>query len=486
MKLNRPVARVLVVDDEPGIRQTLRMILTYENYEVFEAADAEQALALLEEKPAIDVLLLDVKLPGRSGLEVLAEVRKRPFPPEVVMISGHGTIQTAVESTKLGAFDFLEKPLERERVLLSLRNALNQTRLRRECLDWRRRAEKKYELIGNHPLMKKLWEDILRAAPTNATVLIHGESGTGKELIARAIHEHSLRAKEKFVQVNCAAIPEELIESELFGHEKGAFTGATEKKLGKFELADGGTIFLDEIGDMSLKTQSKVLRVLEEGEVQRVGSSRMVKVDVRVIAATNKNLPAEIQAGRFRDDLYFRLNVIPIYSPPLRDHREDIPLLIDYFCRLFAEENNFRPKKFSAEAVEAMMNYPWKGNVRELKNLVERLLIMVEDEVIKKHHLPDYLQSQASVRLPEVRQAKTLLEFREAAEKSFILAKLEENNWNISKTARAIGTPRSNLYKKMAQYGIKIVVGADEAVAPRSSARNEGEESPNSTGQDGR
>lgn len=486
MKNKRPMARVLVVDDEEGIRKSLRMILSYEGYEVFEAITAEEALNLLEEVPGIDVILLDVKLPGLSGLDLLAEIKKKPLAPEVIMISGHGTIQTAVESTKLGAFDFLEKPLERDRVLLSLRNALNQNRLRRECLDWRRRAERKYELIGHHPVMKKLWEDILRAAPTNATVLIHGESGTGKELIARAIHENSLRAREKFVQVNCAAIPEELIESELFGHEKGAFTGATEKKIGKFELADGGTIFLDEIGDMSMKTQSKVLRVLEQGEVQRVGSSKIIKVDVRVIAATNKNLLAEIQAGRFREDLYFRLNVIPIYSPPLREHREDIPLLIEYFSRVFAEENNFRPKRFSPEAIEAMMKYSWKGNVRELKNLVERLLIMVDSEVVEKHHLPDYILEKSPLTIPDIKRAKTLQEFREAAEKSFILAKLEENGWNIAKTARAIGTPRSNLYKKMAQYGIKIVVGADEAVAPAGLSGSGGEESPNSKGQDGR
>ncbi len=484
MKASRPLARVLIVDDEPGIRNTLRMILRYENYEVFEAADGEEALAILEEVPGIDVVLLDIKLPGRSGLEVLAEIRQKSLPPEVIMISGHGTIQTAVESTKLGAFDFLEKPLERDRVLLSLRNALNQSRLQKECQDWRRRAEKKYELIGNHPLIKKLWEEIKKAAPTNATVLISGESGTGKELIARAIHENSLRAKAKFVQVNCAAIPEELIESELFGHERGAFTGATEKKLGKFELADGGTIFLDEVGDMSLRTQSKVLRVLEQGEVQRVGSSKMIKVDVRVIAATNKNLVEEIKAGRFREDLYFRLNVIPIFSPPLREHKEDIPLLVDYFCRVLAEENNFRPKRFSSEALRLMEQYTWKGNVRELKNLVERLMIMVEGDIIEPHHLPPSIQGKTSWQLPDGRQAKTLQEFREAAEKAFILAKLEENNWNISQTARAIGTPRSNLYKKMAQYGIKIVVGADEAVAPPSLRG--GEESPNSSGQDGR
>ena len=479
-------AKILVVDDEENIRKSLKMILEYEGYQFLEAREGDEALSLIEEMIDLDLILLDIKLPGRDGLEILAEIKKRAYAPEVIMISGQGTIQTAVEATKLGAFEFLEKPLHRERVLLSIRNALNQNTLRRECLDLRKKAEKRYEIVGNHPLMKQLWKEILMTAPTNATVLIHGESGTGKELIARAIHGHSLRAKEPFIQVNCAAIPEELIESELFGHEKGAFTGATERKVGKFEQADGGTIFLDEIGDMSLKTQSKVLRVLEEGEIQRVGSSKVSKVDVRVIAATNKDLKKEIAEGKFRDDLFFRLNVVPIYSPALREKKEDIPLLIDYFIRNFSEENNFKPKKFTPEAVAAMMRFPWKGNVRELKNLIERLLIMTEGEVIDKKDLPGLVGGGGQIRLPDAGEAKTLKDYRELAEKEFILAKLEKNRWNISQTAREIDTPRSNLYKKLAQYGIKITVGVGEAVAPSSLTEKTGEESPNSKGQDGR
>ena len=461
-------SKILIVDDEENIRKSLKMILEYEGYTFLEAEDGEQGLDIVEETVGLDLILLDVKLPGKDGLEVLAEVRKRPYSPEVIMISGHGTIQTAVEATKLGAFDFLEKPLHRDRVLLSIRNALSQSELRQECLDLRKKAEKKYELMGNHPLMKNLWKNILKTAPTNATILISGESGTGKELIARAMHAHSLRAKEKFVQVNCAAIPEELIESELFGHEKGAFTGATERKTGKFEQADEGTIFLDEVGDMSLKTQSKVLRVLEEGEVQKVGSSKINKVDVRVIAATNKDLPKEIKEGNFRDDLYFRLNVVPLYSPPLREKKEDIPLLIEYFSKIFAEENNFKVKKFSDDAIKAMMKYPWKGNVRELKNLVERLIIMAESDVIDRKGLPEKIREEIHIHLPKEEKIKSLKEFREVAEKNFILAKLEENNWNISQTAREIDTPRSNLYKKLEQYGIKITAGVDEVVAPPS------------------
>jgi two-component system, NtrC family, nitrogen regulation response regulator NtrX len=333
--------------------------------------------------------------------------------------------------------------------------------------------------------MKKLWRDIQAAAPTNATVFIYGESGTGKELIARAVHAQSLRAKEAFVQVNCAAIPEELIESELFGHERGAFTGATEKKSGKFEQADGGTIFLDEIGDMSLKTQSKVLRVLEEGEVQKVGSSKINKVDVRVIAATNKDLKGEIEKNLFRSDLFFRLNVLPLYSPALREKKDDIPLLVEYFARIFAEENNFKPKAFSPEALEAMVRYSWKGNIRELRNVVERLLIMTEGERIEKRDLPDQIRGEKGVALPEAAKVKTLKDFRDLAEREFLLAKLEANGWNISQTAREVDTPRSNLYKKLEQYGIKITAGVGETVAPDPDA-GEGEESPDSTGQGGR
>jgi two-component system nitrogen regulation response regulator NtrX len=471
MKTERK-GKILVVDDEENIRKSLKMILEYEGYTFLEASNGEDGLQKAEESVGLDLILLDIKMPGgRDGLEILKEIKSKPYSPEVIMISGQGTIQTAVEATKLGAFEFLEKPLHRDRVLLTIRNALNQNKLQRECLDLRRKAEKHYELIGNHPLMKKLWKEVLLTAPTNATILIHGESGTGKELIARAIHAHSLRAKEDFVQVNCAAIPEELIESELFGHEKGSFTGATERKMGKFEQADGGTIFLDEIGDMSLKTQSKVLRVLEEGEVQRVGSSKINKVDVRVIVATNKDLKKEIEKGNFRDDLFFRLNVVPLYSPALREKKEDIPLLIEYFSKLYAEENNFKTRNFSPEAVEAMIKYPWKGNVRELRNVVERLLIMTDRDVIEKKDLPEQIAGEHLVYLPEPDKVKTLKDFRDMAEKDFILAKLEQNNWNISQTAREIDTPRSNLYKKLEQYGIKITAGVGEAVAPTTSEK---------------
>ena len=462
MKTLRP-AKILIVDDEKPIRDTLRMVLEYEGFKILEAGDADEAKAVLEDHLDVDVALVDVLLPGRDGLAVLSEVRQRPNAPEVIMISGHGTVQTAVEATKRGAFEFLEKPLSTERVLLTIRNALNQNSLQRECLDLRKKAEKRHELIGHHPLMKQLWKEILKTAPTNATVLIFGESGTGKELIARAIHAKSLRAKEPFVQVNCAAIPEELIESELFGHEKGSFTGATERKIGKFDQADGGTIFLDEIGDMSLKTQSKVLRVLEEGEIQRVGSSKINKVDVRVIAATNKDLKKEIAENKFRDDLYFRLNVVPIYSPALREKREDIPVLIDFFSRNYAEENNFRPKRFAPDALEAMLNHSWKGNVRELRNVVERLMIMAEGEVITRRDLPEPVRGEPGVSVPDPATIKTLKDFRDLAEKDFIVAKLQKNNWNISQTAREIDTPRSNLYKKLAQYGIKITVGLSDS-----------------------
>jgi len=461
-------AKILVVDDEENIRKSLKMILEYEGYSFLEAADGEEALDRLEESVGVDLVLLDVKLPGKEGLEILEELKKKPYSPEVIMVSGHGTIKTAVDATKLGAFDFLEKPLHRERVLLCIRNALNQNKLLRECQDLRTKAEKRYELVGNHPSMKNLWKEILKTAPTNATVLVYGESGTGKELIARAIHQHSLRAKERFVQVNCAAIPEELIESELFGHVKGAFTGATEKKAGKFEQADGGTIFLDEIGDMSLKTQSKVLRVLEEGEIQKVGSSKINKVDVRVIAATNKDLKKEKKEGRFREDLFFRLNVIPLYSPPLREKKEDIPLLVEYFSKIYSEENNFKQKEFSKEAIEAIQKYLWKGNVRELKNVVERLLIMTDADIIEMKDLPEQIRREVQTSLPDVKGIKTLKEFREQAEKDFILSKLKENDWNISQTAREIDTPRSNLYKKLEHFGIKIEAGVGEAVAPSS------------------
>ena len=342
--------RILVIDDEAGIRDSMRMILEYEGYDCLLAATGPEGLAMAE-REAPDLVFLDIKMPAMDGIEVLERLKARSDAPPVVMISGHATVSTAVEATRKGAFDFIEKPLASDRVLLTVRHAVDQRRLRDENVTLRRAAEARHEMVGDSPALERVRDAIGKAAPTNATVLILGESGVGKELVARAIHRNSLRARERFVQVNCAAIPEELIESELFGHEKGSFTGATEKQIGKFEQADRGTIFLDEVGDMSAKTQAKVLRVLQEGEVERLGSSRTMKVDVRVIAATNKRLEEEIDAGRFREDLYFRLSVIPIHVPPLRERTQDIPLLVKHFTELFNRESSFKPRRFSNEAL---------------------------------------------------------------------------------------------------------------------------------------
>jgi two-component system nitrogen regulation response regulator NtrX len=448
--------RILVIDDEAEIRRSVRMILEYEGYDVVEASSGPEGLAMIEREPP-DLVFLDIKMPGLDGLEALQRVRQTNESLPVVIISGHGTVSTAVEATKLGAFDFIEKPLASERVLVTIRNALDQTRLQTENRTLKRAAEARHQMVGESPALRHVWDAVKRAAPTNATVLLLGESGVGKELVARSIHRNSLRSRERFVQVNCAAIPEELIESELFGHEKGSFTGATEKQIGKFEQADRGTIFLDEVGDMSAKTQAKVLRVLQEGEVERLGSARTIKVDVRVIAATNKDLEAEIEKGTFREDLYFRLSVIPIRVPPLRDRREDIPPLVRHFVDLFSRENNRRPQRFTAAALEYLQKARWKGNVRELRNTVERLLIMTPGDVIDADDLRDAVRieaGKAATPAPEAAGERpgTLREFKESAERAFLVEKLRENAWNISKTAEVIGTPRSNLYKKLEQY----------------------------------
>jgi two-component system nitrogen regulation response regulator NtrX len=450
--------RILVIDDEAEIRRSVRMILEYEGYDVVEASSGPEGLAMIEREPP-DLVFLDIKMPGLDGLEALQRVRQTNESLPVVIISGHGTVSTAVEATKLGAFDFIEKPLASERVLVTIRNALDQTRLQTENRTLKRAAEARHQMVGESPALRHVWDAVKRAAPTNATVLLLGESGVGKELVARSIHRNSLRSRERFVQVNCAAIPEELIESELFGHEKGSFTGATEKQIGKFEQADRGTIFLDEVGDMSAKTQAKVLRVLQEGEVERLGSARTIKVDVRVIAATNKDLEAEIEKGTFREDLYFRLSVIPIRVPPLRDRREDIPPLVRHFVDLFSRENNRRPQRFTAAALEYLQKARWKGNVRELRNTVERLLIMTPGDVIDADDLRDAVRIEAGKAAPPAPEASgerpgTLREFKESAERAFLVEKLRENAWNISKTAEVIGTPRSNLYKKLEQYAI--------------------------------
>src|SRR5437879_11369206 len=380
-------SRILVIDDEAAIRDSLKMTLEYEGYDFTGAATGQEGLAIAE-REAPDLILLDVKMPGMDGLEVLERLRSMNESLPVVVISGHGTISTAVEATKKGAFDFIEKPFASERVLVSLRNALDQGRLRDENRSLRKAVEVRHQMIGDSAGLKQVMAAVGRAAPTNATVLIQGESGVGKELVARTIHRNSLRSRERFVQVNCAAIPEERIESELFGHEKGSFTGATEKQVGKFEQADRGTIFLDEIGDMSAKTQAKVLRVLQEGEVERLGSARTIKVDVRVIAATNKNLEEEIERGTFREELYFRLAVIPVYVPPLRERPDDLPGLVRYYMDFFSRENNVRPKRITPAALDALQRYRWKGNIRELRNTVERLIIMTGGDTIDLPHLP--------------------------------------------------------------------------------------------------
>ena len=444
--------RVLIVDDEEAIRSSLKMIFEYEGYEVLLAANGPAGLKIAE-KEAPDLVFLDIKMPQMDGLEVLKRLKAAEGSPPVVILSGHGNVKTAVEATKLGAFDFIEKPPESERILLVTRNALGQKRLVDENRRLKLTFDERYRMVGQSGALEKVWEAVRRAAPTNATVLISGESGVGKELVARAIHRNSLRKDEAFVQVNCAAIPEELIESELFGHEKGSFTGATEKQIGKFELAHKGTIFLDEVGDMSLRTQAKVLRVLQEGEVERIGSQKTIEVDVRVIAATNKELEEAIGRGDFREDLYFRLSVIPVRVPPLRERGEDVPVLVQHFVRQFCAENNFRPRAFAPAAIEALKRHPWRGNVRELKNAVERLLIMAEGDEIGPEQLGEVLRrpSESAGGPPG---AETLRDFKESAERAFLVGKLRESSWNISATAAAIGTPRSNLYKKLEQYGI--------------------------------
>jgi two-component system nitrogen regulation response regulator NtrX len=453
--------RILVVDDEEDIRSSLRRILEYEGMALAEAASGPEALQKAAELE-LDAVLLDIKMPRVDGLEVLAQLRRQKPDLPVVMISGHGTIATAVEATKLGAYDFMEKPLERDRVLLVLRNAIAQGRLEEENRDLRLAFEERFRMIGGSPVMREVQEAVARLAPTRAAVLITGESGTGKELVARAIHRNSTRATATFVKVNCAAIPEELIESELFGHAKGSFTGATQDQLGKFVRADGGTIFLDEIGDMSLKSQSKVLRVLQDGEVEPVGAAKTLTVDVRVIAATNKDLSTEIAAGRFREDLFFRLNVVPIHLRPLRERREDIEALVHHFTEAFCRENNYRCKKFSREALIELQRLPWRGNVRELRNAVERLLIMTQSDTVQAEDLPTGLGTAlaydqagppaGALFLPY--EGLTLQQFKDSSERAYLVAELREHDWNVAATSKAIDTPRSNLYKKLDAYGI--------------------------------
>ncbi|MEX0821342.1 MAG: sigma-54 dependent transcriptional regulator [Rhodothermales bacterium] len=452
---------ILVVDDEPSIRRTLREILEYEDFEVDEAVDGEEALDKMRANQ-YDVVMLDVKMPKQDGMEVLETVRDEIPDLPVIMISGHGTIETAVEATKLGAFDFIEKPPDLNRMLVTVRNAMDRGEL--EVANRRmRQAIEQFEgeltpILGESPAITRIKETIERVAPSEARVLITGEPGTGKELVAKWIHHLSPRKEAPVIEVNCAAIPSELIESELFGHEKGSFTGATKQRIGKFEQADGGTLFLDEIGDMSLSAQAKVLRALQESKIQRVGGDKNISVDVRVICATNKDLLERIEEGEFREDLYHRISVILVHVPPLKERKEDIPTIARHFCERLAKRNGTPDKHLTEEALERLKKHVWRGNVRELQNVVERLIVLTDGDEIRGEDVDRYVRPGTSTADPMVNlleQYDEFGDFRDMAEKIFIERKLDEFEWNVSRTAEAIGIQRSHLYNKMNKYGIE-------------------------------
>ncbi len=448
---------ILIVDDEESIRQTLGGILADEGYEVAAVDSGEEALRFLKEEPP-HLILLDIWLPGMDGIETLKAIKEDHPQLQVVVMSGHGTIETAVKATKLGAFDFIEKPLSLEKVVLAVNHALDHFRLEEENLLLRQKISHQYELTGNSSVIQDLKEMIGIVAPTNAWILIMGENGTGKELVARSIHRQSRRMQKPFIEVNCAAIPEDLIESELFGHEKGSFTGATAKKRGKFDLANEGTIFLDEVADMSLKAQAKVLRILQEKKFERVGGNRLIPTDVRVLAATNKDLEKEMEEGRFRQDLYYRLNVIPLRIPPLRERKEDIPLLVDRFLKDFASKEGDTEKRIADEVMDVLMKHHWPGNVRELKNIIERLVIITPDPVISKCDIfPVFVDERKNGPPPEREgDSGTLHEAKQDFERQYIIRKLREFGGNISRTAAAIGLERSNLHRKIRSYGLEV------------------------------
>ncbi|MCC5926293.1 MAG: sigma-54-dependent Fis family transcriptional regulator [Bacteroidetes bacterium] len=458
----KTTARILLTDDESGIRRALREILEFEGYEVLETSSGEEALTLLEQR-TIDLMFLDVKMQGIDGLEVLQQLRAKGYSFPVIMLTGHGNIDTAVQSTRLGAFDFLQKPPDLNRLLISVRNALERNSLYKENRSMRRRISNVSEILGNSKAINHIRETIKRVAPTDARVLITGENGTGKELVARWLHELSKRTDKPLVEVNCAAIPAELLESELFGHEKGSFTGAVRQRIGKFEQAHGGTLFLDEIGDMPLSSQAKVLRALQEGQINRVGGTSSIQVDVRVIAATNKNLAEEIKQDRFREDLFHRLNVIPVHVPPLRERADDIPVLAEAFLeQLAAKDIIFADKSLNEAAIIKLQKLPWTGNVRELHNVIERLGILTQTSEIDEHSI-DLLVMPAGRK--EVDHADPLNEmihscssfhdFKEAAERAYLVSMLNKNDWNISNTADHIGIQRSHMYNKMKKYHIE-------------------------------
>jgi two-component system, NtrC family, nitrogen regulation response regulator NtrX len=438
--------RVLIVDDEAGIRQALKQVLEYEDLEVRVAASGGEAINLYTEfKPHL--VFLDVKMAGLDGLETLTRLRDLDAGPQIVMISGHGTIATAVEATQRGAFDFLEKPLDTDRLLLTVRNALAHAVLVGENARLRQAAEDRYAMVGESPALQVVRELIDKVGPTAARVLITGENGTGKELVARAIHAVSPRRDRPMVEVNCAAIPSELIESELFGHMKGSFTGAFADRAGRFEQADGGTLFLDEVGDMSLSAQAKLLRVLQEGVVTRIGGAKPIQVDVRVLAATNKDLEIEIAESRFREDLLYRLNVVPIDVPPLRERLEDVPALVAHFAELLGASAGVPGKRFAEEAVRRLQTRPWPGNIRELRNAVERALILAPGKVVTAADVDRLLPADLGPK-------QSLENFKSEAEKGFLVQKLREHDWNVTETAKSLQIPRSNLYKKIERYGL--------------------------------
>ncbi len=442
---------ILIIDDEKNIRRSVDMICSGEGYRVKVAASGEEGLAAIAENK-IDLVLLDIMMPGTDGLTVLPKILELSPEIAVIMISGNATLQNAVVATRKGAYDFIEKPISKEKLLLSIKNALRSKLLHQDNQALRKQVAGKFDMVGKSKAMQEILQQVSKVAPTPGRVLITGESGTGKELIARAIHENSPREEGPFIKVNCAAIPEELIESELFGSVKGAFTGAIENREGKFSLADGGTLFLDEVADMSLKVQAKVLRVLQEGEIEKVGGNKTQKVDVRVLAATNKNLEAETREGRFREDLIFRLNVVPIVVPPLRRRKDDIPILVTHFISTFVQHNGYKLKHISDDALKILRNYDWPGNIRELGNLIERLMIMTSSDVINVDDLPGHIQSPGSGISLKMEDGMTLKEMRESVERAYISQVLKQNDWNISQAAKDLDVDRTNLHKKIKYY----------------------------------
>lgn len=445
---------VLIIDDEYDICQSIKMILEYEDYYVEYTTDPEDGLSKIEYGD-YSILLLDISMPHKNGFEILNFIKEKEIDIKTIIISAHSNIENAVKATKLGAFDFLEKPIDRDKLIIAVRNAANQISLQKENKKLKTELLTTNKIIGNSRAIQNILETITKVAKTDARILITGENGTGKELVAQEIHRQSLRSKKELVEVNCAAIPHELIESELFGHEKGSFTGAIKQRIGKFELADGGNLFLDEIGDMSLQAQAKVLRAIEENKIERVGGSQKIDIDVRIISATNKDLQNEIAKGNFREDLFHRLNVIPIHIPPLRERKDDIPLLVDHFTKLICNKNKFPLKTFTSNAIKTLQNFSWKGNVRELRNVIERIVIMSSSNEITDKDVNYFYSSSNSITDDLFDIKNSFQDFKEKAEKAFIIKQLNANNWNMSKTAEILGIQRSHLYNKLKKYKIE-------------------------------